>query len=450
MISVETSFEETRKDTRRDDREYTMKSNKRFSIQKRTVASALVLSQVLCMTPLAVLAADVRFAGHPVMSNIAASGGQTADARAEQVQTNLDNALVAAKDRTPSSVNITYVKGLPVITLGGYQVITVDAASAKANGTTPAVLAGRWADSLRNSLRDQASVQSYVSQLSGDYASSAPPVSAAPPPPQGAPQGSEYFGSNNGQQPYGQPTQYGASATYNYAAPQGPQGGYAAPQGGVGYTPPPRGYRQGRVAYAPAGLVIPAQLNTAIATQVAKPGDMIQAGITQAVILGDSQIPAGSVLLGQVSEAKKGGYLGMSGRLEIQFNRLRTPDGTETPIVAHIVGGIGKYDDKDGNGELVGETWKGKTVQAVGRGAVGAGVGAALGTAVGAIAGGRGGVGRGAWSGTAIGGGAGVAQSLLLRKGKDVTIPSGTPLQIQLDAPSTIAGAGPGPYVGAY
>jgi hypothetical protein len=420
-----------------------MKSNYRFSITKRTVASALVLSQILCMTPLAVLAADVRFAGHPVMTNIAGAGSQSGDARAEQVQQNLDNALVAAKDRTPASVNITYVKGLPVITLGGYQVITVDAASAKANGTSPAVLAGRWADSLRNSLRDQASVQSYVSQLSGDYASSAPPVSSAPP--QGAPpQQGEYFGSNNGQ-----PTQYGASATYNYAAPQN-GGGYAAPQGSVGYTPPPRGYRQGRVAYAPAGLVIPAQLNTSIATQVARPGDMIQAGITQSVILGDSQIPAGSVLLGQVSEAKKGGYLGMSGKLEIQFNRLRTPDGTETPIVAHIVGGIGKYDDKDGNGELVGETWKGKTVQAVGRGAVGAGVGAALGTAVGAIAGGRGGVGRGAWSGTAIGGGAGVAQSLLLRKGKDVTIPSGTPLQIQLDAPSSIAGAGPGPYVGAY
>lgn len=383
------------------------------------------------------------------MTNIAGSGSESADARAEQVQQNLDNALVAAKDRTPASVNITYVKGLPVITLGGYQVITVDAASAKANGTTPAVLAGRWADGLRNSLRDQASVQSYVSQLSGDYASSAPPVANNPPPQSAPPQGGngEYFGSNNGQ---GQPTQYGASATYNYASPQGGQGGYAAPQGNVGYNPPQRGYRQGRVAYAPAGLVIPAQLNTSIATQVARPGDMIQAGISQAVILGDSQIPAGSVLLGQVSEAKKGGYLGMSGKLEIQFNRIRTPDGTETPIVAHIVGGIGKYDDKDGNGELVGETWKGKTVQAVGRGAVGAGVGAALGTAVGAIAGGRGGVGRGAWSGTAIGGGAGVAQSLLLRKGKDVTIPSGTPLQIQLDAPSSIAGAGPGPYVGAY
>lgn len=422
-----------------------MNSNERFSLKRSTVASALVLSQLIAMSPLAVLAAEVRFAGHPVMENLAGSGSLTADARAEQAQQNLDNALVAAKDRTPGAVNITYVKGLPVITLGGYQVITVDAASAKASGVSPAVLAQRWADNIRNSLRDQAAVQSYVSQLSGDYAASAPAVAAQPPqqnyaPPQGAPQGQpEYFGSQQPPQ-YNGNAQYGASAQYNYAAPQG----------STGYTPPPRGYRQGRVAYAPAGLTIPATLSTSIATQVARPGDMIQAGISQAVILGDSQIPAGSVLLGQVSEAKKGGYLGMSGRLEIQFNRIRTPDGNETPIVAHIVGGIGKYDDKDGNGELVGETWKGKTVQAVGRGAIGAGVGAALGTAVGAIAGGGRGTGRGAWSGTAIGGGVGVAQSLIVRKGKDVTIPSGTPITIQLDAPSSIAGAGPGPYVGAY
>jgi hypothetical protein len=391
------------------------------------------------LTPASVFAAGnaVRFAGQPVITNLAQAGSLSGEARAEQIQQNLDNALVAAKDRSPASVNITYVKGLPVITLGGYQVITVDAASAKLNGVTPAVLAKRWADNLRNALRDQASVESYVAQLSGDYAASAPPVANAPP------QQAEYFGSSAPQQPA-----YGGTATYNSAPAQG---GYGAPQGGyAGYNPPPRGYRQGRVAYAPAGLVIPATLSTSIATQVARPGDMIQANVSQAIILGDSQIPAGSVLLGQVTEAKKGGYLGLSGRLEIQFNRLRTPDGTETPIVAHIVGGIGKYDDRDGDGQLVGETWKGKTVQAAGRGAVGAGLGAALGTAVGAIAGGKRGAGRGAWSGTAIGGGLGVAQSLTVRKGKDVTIPSGTPLQVQLDAPSSIAGAGPGPYVGAY
>ncbi len=123
---------------------------------------------------------------------------------------------------------------------------------------------------------------------------------------------------------------------------------------------------------------------------------------------------------------------------------MRTPDGIETPITAHLVGGIGKYTDggSDQDDTPRGETWKTKVGQAGIRGAIGAGTGAALGTAVGAIAGGRGGVGRGAWSGTAIGAGAGVAQSLIMRKGKEVTIQSGTAMQLQLDAPVSIAGGG--------
>ena len=111
------------------------------------------------------------------------------------------------------------------------------------------------------------------------------------------------------------------------------------------------------------------------------------------------------------------------------------------------MGGIGKYTDGNGDEVVKGETWKGKVVQAGVRGAIGAGTGAALGTAVGAIAGGGRGVGKGAWSGTAIGGTVGVAQSLLLRKGKDVNVQAGTAMQIQLDAPVSIAGAAPvSPY----
>ncbi len=415
-----------------------MNTVRMFSMKKSCVAGALVLSQLLCLAPSAVLAADnsVRFAGQPIFSNLASTASMSGTARAEQIQQNLDNALVAAKDRTPAAVNITYVRGLPVITMGGYQVMTVDGASAKANGTTPAVLAQRWADNLRNALRDQNSVQDYVAQLSGDYQNSAPPVTSAPPIQQ------SNYSAPPAQSQYGGPAQYGGTATYNATQPAQP--GYGPPPGP--YQGPPgayqqggAGYRQGRVAYAPAGLTMQAMLTTSIDSQVARPGDVIQANLSQPIILGDTQIPTGSVLLGQVAEAKRGGYLGLSGKLEIQFNRLRTPDGVETPIVAHIVGGIGKYQDR-GGGQMVGETWKGKTVQAVGRGAVGAGLGAALGTAVGAIAGGGHGVGRGAWSGTAIGGGLGVVDSMTLRKGKDVLIQSGTPIQVQLDAPISMAG----------
>jgi hypothetical protein len=191
---------------------------------------------------------------------------------------------------------------------------------------------------------------------------------------------------------------------------------------------------QGRVAYAPAGLVIPITLNTAISTQIAKAGDYIQATISQNVALnGASYIPAGSIITGQVTEAEAGRRLSRSGSLGIQFNQLRLPNGTTIPLSAHVLGNIGKYSDK--NNTYHGEGWGTKFEQFALRGALGAGGGAAFGTAVGAIAGG---VGRGAWSGAAIGGGIGILDSLVLRKGRNVLISSGTPMQLQLDDPLTL------------
>lgn len=435
---------------------------------------AIALSQ---FAPAPALAADaaVRIAGQTVFVNKAASAGMTAQARADVIQKNLDNALVAAKDRTPAAVNIVYVKGLPVITLGGYQVATVDAANAKLAGTTPAVLAQRWADGLRNALKDQGSIDSYIGQLTGGYQSSAPAVaqqpSQTPPanyaqPPQqqpnyggqpnygasGAPQG--YGAPSYGGQPggYGQPS-YGGQVQQSYNPPAyGQPGSYdqynTNPGGGQGGYP----VQRGRVVYAPAGLVMPVSLQTSISTQAASSGDLVQATLSQPIALGDSQIPAGSTLIGNITEAKAGGFLGRSGMMGLKFNRLRTPDGVEAPISAHIVGGIGKYSDIGGDSgdTFKGEGWGTKFGQAGLRTAIGAGGGAALGTAVGAIAGGRRGVGRGAWSGTAIGGGVGLVDSLVLRKGKDVVIKAGTQMQVQLDAPLSISGGGTPPYTGAF
>lgn len=415
----------------------------KLQAKRSLIAGALLVSQSLYLTPLPVLAdSSVRLAGQTMFT----LPGVGSDKRAETVQNNLDNALVAAKDRTPSSVNITYVKGLPVITLGGYQVVTVDSASAKAAGSTPAVLAGKWAGALRESLADQASVSSYISQLTGSFAGSAPPVASAPPPQQSAP-------PDEG----ARPANYQGSVGYqNFNGPGNAQfGGYPNQQGyngGIGGGPGYNGgmmgggQMRGRVAYAPAGLTIPISLQTSISTQVAKAGDMIQAQVSQTMYLGDATIPSGSVIVGTITDAEAGRRLSRSGELGIKFNRLRTPDGIETPITAHLVGGIGKYTDKgnDQSDVVRGEGWKAKVGQTAIRGGVGAGAGAALGVAVGAIAGRSGsGAGRGAWSGAAIGGGVGAA-SMLMRKGRDVIIPSGTQMQLQLDAPASIAGGGMG------
>ncbi len=419
-----------------------------FKIQaKRTlIAGALLMSQSIYLTPLPVLAdSSVRLAGQTMFALPATAGGVSADKRAETVQNNLDNALVAAKDRGPSSVNITYVKGLPVITLSGYQIVTVDGASAKAAGSSPAVLAQKWADAIRGQLADQASVSSYIAQLTGSYASSAPPISQAP---QQAPMQQQM---PQQQEDGARPVNYQGQVGYqNMNGPGSAQyGGYNNNQqpynggvGGGGYG----GQMRGHVAYAPAGLTMGISLQTSISTQVAKAGDLIQAQIAQTMYLGDATIPAGSIVSGTITDVEAGRRLSRSGELGIKFNRLRTPDGIETPITAHLIGGIGKYTDKgsDTSDTVRGEGWKAKVGQTAIRGGVGAGAGAALGTALGAIAGRSGtAVGRGAWGGAAIGGGVGAA-SMLMRKGRDVIIPSGTQMQLQLDAPASIAGGGMG------
>ncbi len=415
------------------------------------LALSLALGQV-CLPITAALAEDnqVRLAGQVVISDIAPASNLSAEQRADAIQKNLDNALVAAKSTEPGAVAVTYTKGIPIVTVGGYQVATADGASARAAHTTTTLLAKRWADSLRTALRDQQSVQAYVAQLSGTYQSSAPSVIATAPPK--ARSADQIAQANAMQSPgYDQQSQDLQQSAPNVSNPpvnpqglqpgmiQGIQPAQNMPPNAMQGIPP---VRQARVVYAPAGMVVSAMLQSSISSEVARPGDIIEAQINQPIILGDSQIPAGSTVIGQVSDATNGKMLGRSGSLQVRFNRLRTPDGQEVPVTAHLMGGIGKYKDIGGDRSdtFKGETWKGKVAQAGIRGLIGAGTGAALGTAVGAIAGGRHGLGRGAWSGTAIGGGVGLADSLILRKGQNVNITSGTQIQLQLDAPLQFAG----------
>ena len=263
--------------------------------------------------------------------------------------------------------------------------------------------------------------------------------------------------------PYGAPPsgQIGVNPppNYGYQTPQYPASGYAQQQGYAspqqGYAPPQQGYppqyggqpygapqyrpgaQQAGVQYAQAGTVIPCQLRTSISTQVAKDGDYIEATTSQPIPLGGySSIPAGSVVSGQVANAESGRRLSRSGALSIAFNQLRLPNGVTVPITAHLSGGAGKYKENN-QGEFRGEGGKAKLGQTAIRGGVGAGLGAALGTGLGAIAGGGHGAGMGAWSGAAIGGGLGVGD-MLLRKGRDVVIPSGTSLNVELDQPAAI------------
>ena len=269
-----------------------------------------------------------------------------------------------------------------------------------------------------------------------------PPQRYMPPPPQQSygyrPQYSAVPNEGYGDHFYGG----GGGAEGTYGIQPSHYYGNAAYQGGFNNGP-----RSGTI-YAPQGLNLPMTLQTAISTQVAKPGDLIQGEISQMVSLGGrGYIPAGTQVVGSVGESRAGRRLSRSGALSIEFTSMRLPSGQMVPINAHLVGDIGKYKNKgQGNQDLYrGEGAGTKVGQFFLRGLGGAGLGAALGTGLGAIAGGSHGVGRGAWGGAAIGGGLGAAD-MLLRKGRDVIVPSGTEVQIQLDEPVALPSFAAGGY----
>ena len=402
----------------------------------KALAVALSLAQFSVFSLLPSVAADnqVRIGGIPVITS----------SQANKIQHNLDNSLVAASNHSPSSVKITYVKGLPVITLGGYLISTIDNASAKAANTTPTLLAQRWANALRYALGNKSSTEAYIAQLTGkstssvgesklassSFAPSTAPQYDTAPAPSSSTNSLASAGSSApsiGWQPMSS-SGAGDAALSSYSPST-----YGAP----GAYQPSRAY-QGRVSYIPAGMLIPAKLMTSLNTVAARSGDTIMAKTTQDINLQDGVIPANTTLIGEVTQASGGSRLAKSAALGVKFTTLRTPNGMDTPITAHINGGIGKYDDH-GNDVFRGENGMSKVKRSLLATAIGTGTGSALGLAVGSIAGGSRGAGRGAWSGAAIGAGLGLAESLLLRKGHEVSMPQGEDVKLQLDAPVSLA-----------
>ena len=344
-----------------------------------------------CFTSYCILVANTAFAEPVKIGGLEAFdvpfgvGKTTAHERFLAMQRNIDNALVASSDRTPSAVAIANLNNQPVLTLGGFYIATADTVTAKKMGLTAEGLAARWEIGLKSALRDPVRVEKYIAQLTG----------------------------------HGAVAQTGTTVTDSGSYPY---------------------YRQGRIVYIPSGMTMPIIISTVISSECAKVGDAVQASLASPINLGDAQIPANSILTGQVTNAVGSERMAHSGVLGLRFTTLHLSDGTDVPINAHIVGDLGKYHEvADKTDEFHGETTKQKAEDAAIRGAVGAGAGALVGTVIGAIASHGYGTGRGAWSGAALGGALGVADSLLLRKGANVKVESGQRLTLQLDAPAQIA-----------
>lgn len=93
-------------------------------------------------------------------------------------------------------------------------------------------------------------------------------------------------------------------------------------------------------ALVPAGITIPLVLAGRLDSATSRPGDMFQARVARAVLVGDFvAIPSDSVVSGfvtAVTSGKEGGEGG--GKVVIRFNSVSTPTGAGAGIQAHLSG----------------------------------------------------------------------------------------------------------------
>lgn len=171
----------------------------------------------------------------------------------------------------------------------------------------------------------------------------------------------------------------------------------------------------------PPDTVISAQMNGTLTSRTARVGDKFAATVTVPVYVnGKAVIPAGSVIEGRVTQVTPAKRMNRSGTIGVDFDDLVFPNGVVAPLVGNLTS-----DDPEVRRRIDDES----RVSGPGnkRTSVFIGGGGAIGAVLGGIAGG----GKGAVLGGVVGAGAGVA-GVLLSKGEEAEVPSGTTFGVQL------------------
>ena len=171
----------------------------------------------------------------------------------------------------------------------------------------------------------------------------------------------------------------------------------------------------------PADTVISVQMNSTLSSRTSRVGDKFIATVTVPVYVnGQTVIPAGSIIEGRVTQVTPAKRMSRSGMIAIDFDDLVFPNGTRVDLV----GGLTSTDPQtrrriDDEGRVSAEGNK--------RAAVFIGGGGAIGAVLGGISGGGKGAVLGGVTGAAAGGAA-----VLLAKGEEAQVSSGTPFGVQL------------------
>lgn len=170
---------------------------------------------------------------------------------------------------------------------------------------------------------------------------------------------------------------------------------------------------QYREVTLPAGTTLRLQLKSALASDSSRVEDTVRAELRQAVSVdGGTVLPAGTELVGTVTDVERSGRVKGRARIAYRFNALNY-EGE-------------RYDIRTATVSHQAEATKGEDATKI---AVGAGAGAAIGALLGG--------GEGAAKGAAIGG-AGGTGVVLATRGEEVRLGSGANVTTRLTAPLTI------------
>jgi hypothetical protein len=168
----------------------------------------------------------------------------------------------------------------------------------------------------------------------------------------------------------------------------------------------------------PAGTVLPVALETSVGSDISRVEQPVTGRLRRALTVGGAEVlPAGTVVSGHVTAARRPGKVKGRGLVAMRFTKLDTPGAGSTAISTATVSRLAPATKQKDALEILAP--------------------AAAGAVIGRIAGGK----KGAAEGAVIGGGAGTAVVLSTR-GKEVRLGKGAPLAVRLTAPVTIRVAG--------
>lgn len=163
-----------------------------------------------------------------------------------------------------------------------------------------------------------------------------------------------------------------------------------------------------------AGVLIPVRLVDGLSSERNAPGDTFTGTLDRELVVDGFVIAErGARVEGRVAEVDRGGKVRGVASMAIHVTRIHTSDGQTIPIQT--------------------DTFERHAEASHANDAAKVGAGAAVGAIIGAIAGG----GKGAAIGAGVGGGAG-AGTVLMTRGKAVTLPSETRINFRLNAPVTV------------